>query len=435
MIAREQYVTYEVSPHAHEQSTFTLNISVPSKFIESLYSYTLHQQKQELSTHGFVRGSIPVSYLESTYKTPIIEYLKEFFFNYCVFNELIKNIIDTKTLICGEPELRDIQFDEGKGARYCFHARAHKPECKQEWKKASFKAPQRKNYKDLDRQVESFIKEESAKEATVAPEICIGDWVCFDIHLEDHDKCELIPSYKNRMWLRMSDEELDSESYSLFSGKRKGDLFCTQSSFLHNYFSPQFDAVHNFGISIVDVSPHTYFSLDLFKRQFKIKGPKDLHQKLIEVFSHRNDISQRRETTEGVMKLVRDHYQVSIPEFLIDRQEKLVRESVKTNPDYHVYKAQSDFKKQVRQLAEKQLKDALLIDHIAKQEMITIDHDDVMCYMNLLKRPRMKEFIYFGVPLQKIGGQELPISHELVRYYTLREKTLNHIVHGLTKNR
>ena len=37
----------------------------------------------------------------------------------------------------------------------------------QEWKYLPFKAPKRKNYKDLDRQVETFLQEEVSSERKI----------------------------------------------------------------------------------------------------------------------------------------------------------------------------------------------------------------------------------------------------------------------------
>ena len=76
----------------------------------------------------------------------------------------------------------------------------------------------------------------------------------------------------------------------------------------------------------------------------------------------------------------------------------MVLRAVQVNPDYHVYKSQLDFKEKIRQLAEKQLKETIIIDAIAYQEGIEITDEDVRSYLNFLQRPRTKEFVYFAPP-------------------------------------
>jgi FKBP-type peptidyl-prolyl cis-trans isomerase (trigger factor) len=111
----------------------------------------------------------------------------------------------------------------------------------------------------------------------------------------------------------------------------------------------------------------------------------------------------------------------------------MVLQAVQHNPDYHVYKSQSDFKDKVKALAEKQLKEAIIIDAIAYQEGISVSDEDVRAYLNLLKRPRMKDFMYFTLPEPKMQGQEVPLSAEFIKRYCLREKTLNHLIKEVTK--
>ena len=79
----------------------------------------------------------------------------------------------------------------------------------------------------------------------------------------------------------------------------------------------------------------------------------------------------------------------------------MVLAAVQNNPDYHVYKAQADFKEKVKQLAEKQLKETIIVDAIAYQEGLSVSDEDVRAYLNFMKRPRMKEFVHFVLPSYK----------------------------------
>jgi FKBP-type peptidyl-prolyl cis-trans isomerase (trigger factor) len=86
-------------------------------------------------------------------------------------------------------------------------------------------------------------------------------------------------------------------------------------------------------------------------------------------------------------------------------------------------------------LAEKQLKELAIIDTLAYKENISVTKDDIFGYINLMKRPRTREFIYFTLPTTKTYGQELPLSHETIRQQCLREKTLNYVIQRLIKQK
>jgi FKBP-type peptidyl-prolyl cis-trans isomerase (trigger factor) len=98
-----------------------------------------------------------------------------------------------------------------------------------------------------------------------------------------------------------------------------------------------------------------------------------------------------------------------------------------------VYRKQKDFNFWIQQLAEKQVKETLLIDQLIYRENIVVTHEDIVNYLNLDKRQRMREFIYFGLPESKHYGQEMPlVTNELSRVCA-REKAINYVIYYLTK--
>lgn len=417
-----------------ESGEYQAKVTIKLPLVEAMYQQVLLEQKKNLQTDGFSKGSVPLSYIEYTYKNYILEHLKEFFFNHCIINFLCEEIKNNQVVIAGEPQLKKITMEPSKDAEFVFSFTQIRPEVKNEWKKYRFKAPGRKNYKDLDRQVETFLKEEEEKRKNYNPEagIQLSDWVCFTLSVaNEEDFCDL-KLHKNVMWLKMGREDADRDAHALFLGRKVGDTFTTKSNYLQRYFSNKMDTHYLFEITIVDHISDAYFSVDQFKDHFKIKTLKEMHHKFIEVFSYRNDISQRREIIETAFKTLLKHYRIAIPSDLVDRQEQMVLKAVRRNPDYHVYKAQRDFDKKVRMLAEKQLQEAIIIDHLGYQENMNVTRDDVASYLNLLLRPRTKEFVCFDLPQTQMNGQEQPLPAGLVNQSCLREKTLNHIIRHLT---
>lgn len=429
--------------HGEHMFTFTIDqqyqthtvarVSIEQSQVKSLYNQALLAQKAEASTYGFPHGDTPLFYIEQNFKSHIIDHLKELLFTHCVMGFLCDSIYTHKLVTVGDPILTDIMLDPAQGAHYSFIlAHAH-PEREERWKRLHLRPPERKNYKDLDKQVESFIKEETDNVQRTNNTISMGDWVCFDMWFINSQQQPLLTSYKDTLWVKISDEEADLELHTLFLGKKQGDTFHTQSSVLQNYVSNKLNMHYTFAITIKDFLPNNHFSFDFLKRHFGIKSSKEVHQKLIEVFSYRNDLSQRRETIEATFKLLLKHYILFLPKHLVERQRQLVLATVHVNPDYHVYKAQNDFKEKIRLLAEKQLKEAIITDTIAYQENIRLLHDDIAGYLNLIKRPRTKEFVYFDIPATKARGHEVPISEAVLKQYCLREKTLNYVIQYLTK--
>ena len=108
----------------------------------------------------------------------------------------------------------------------------------------------------------------------------------------------------------------------LFLGKKIGDVIYTDNEGLREYFNEQMGSNFNFCVTIKDIVPHSYVCLDQLKKQFRIKTNKELHQKLIEVFSYRNDISQRKAMIDEACKLMLSKHPFSAPHFLILRQEE-----------------------------------------------------------------------------------------------------------------
>jgi FKBP-type peptidyl-prolyl cis-trans isomerase (trigger factor) len=107
--------------------------------------------------------------------------------------------------------------------------------------------------------------------------------------------------------------------------------------------------------------------------------------------------------------------------------------AIQRNPDYNVYRKQKDFNFWVQQLAEKQVKETLLIDQLIYNENIVVGNEDIVGYLNLDKRPRMKEFVYFNLLDGKREGQEMPWSKNELARICAREKAINYAIHHLTK--
>jgi FKBP-type peptidyl-prolyl cis-trans isomerase (trigger factor) len=414
------------------------NILIGSVIIEKplvniLYQHSLQTHQAEARTFGFLKGTTPLTYLERTLKIPIIEQLKEFLLKHVVIDFLYHELRTKNIVIIGNPRLSDMHFDKDHDATFTFDMVPVRHTLKTDWKSFSFKAPMRKNYKDLDRQADSFIKEETVRSLQPLTTIISSeDWIAFNVALIDKNDSPLLGTFEDTLWLKIGNEEVDKDARQLFLGKMVGESITSTNHLLRSYFTSKSDIVYMFRVAITDRVPHATFNFEEMKTFFGLKNTKDLHQKLIEVLSYRNDMSQRRETADAVLRLLIKHHPIPLPTELVQRQEHIIIKKMQLNPDYYVYRSQRDFMSKVRLLAEKQLKEEMIIDTIAYHENIAVTSTDIRAYLNLLQRPRTKEFIYFEQPLAKANGQEIPLSHTLLQRHCLREKTLNYVIRHLT---
>lgn len=422
--------------HNYEQPTLCrATIIVAKSLVNTLFQETAVALKSNIQAYGFQQGDVPVEYIVKQYKINITEHLKEFFFKFGIVNFLFQEIRGQKLLVAGDPRLVDISLEYDHDARFVFELSVFPAIPLNEWKYFPFKAPNRKNYKDLDRQVEAFVQEEQKSLEKHLPDkgIAIGDWVNFNVSIVDNAHTPLEDRFVQDFWLKLGNEDIEGHLQALFLGRKKGEEFVANNKGLQDYFSDQLRASYNFKVKVIEVVSHAYFCFDQFKDHFRIKTNKDMHKKLIEVFSYRNDVSQRLAMVEEAFKLLLSRHRFFAPNYLVLRQQKIILGAIQFNPDYNVYRKQKDFNFWLQQLAEKQVKETLLIDQLIYRENIIVSNEDIVNYLNLDKRPRMKEFIYFGLPESKHYGQEMPLAaHELSRVCA-REKAINYVIHYLTK--
>jgi len=416
------------------QSFCTAKVTIPSHISDKAYQEAILAQKESARAIGFNKRNVPIEYIRQNFEVNINSHLEEFLFKYFTLNFLLKELKNQKINIAGDPRIKEISVQPGEDAIFTFDVSLFPKIEFQNWKYYPFKAPKRKNYKDLDRQVETFMKLESRqKKENTKDEVDIQDWVSFDIWVVDEDNKPIFSDFKENLIIKIGDEEADREFQKLFIGKKIDDLFYARDDGLQEYFGNQIGSNYKFGVKINNIVNNEFFCFEKFKRQFRLKTKKEIARRLIEVFSYRNDLSQRQAMVEEAFNLMFKKYTFDVPNHLILRQQQKLLYELRKNPDYHVYKNQKKFDDHINKLANKQIKELILIDQLANKENIVATDEDVCCFLNLTNRPRMKDFIYFKMPETKVDGQETPISAELIRQQALREKTLNYIIYHFTR--
>ena len=246
----------------------------------------------------------------------------------------------------------------------------------------------------------------------------------FSATLLDENQKPIFQQLTSDFWMKMQKSELSNKFKSIFIGKKQGDSFITNELNFEDPSDTSNGADPIFLIIIKSVIKGQSLSLELFKHIIQIKNKTDLHNKMMEVFSYRNDMSQRKTIIEEVFNLLLSKHRFEVPKHLVLRRQEDILLNLMTQPDYHVYKAQKDFLKCIELLAEKNLKEETIIDQIAYKENIRVDSIDIQDYLNLLNNKRMSEFAYFRPTLEKIEDLHSPLNQGIIVHTVLTRKDI-----------
>ncbi|MCK4264845.1 hypothetical protein KAW80_00630 [Candidatus Babeliales bacterium] len=407
-------------------------VEIDKDTIEAIKNQIIDRYRNQVIQTGF--KETPLEYIKNHYQKEIRSSIKSFLLRYYVVDYLTNELINQGIIVANFPRLYKIEFTSENALRYIFDISTTNPIPIREWKHFSFKAPKRKNYKDLDKQVSYFIKKEQERsKSSEKDRIEENDWVCFDAILVDPSGRPVPEIHKNNLWVRMNINNIPNPFLESFLNKKIGDTFLSNQLSLYDNFEDESGGKQSFFITISALIKGTFCNMDAFKAMFRLKNKSDIHEKLIEVFSYRNDISQRKSIIEEMFNLFFAKHRFEIPKHLIIRKQEEILFSLKQRPDYQVYKLNNNFSSQIEVLAEKQLKEEILMDQLANHENIRIDVKDIQNYLNLFSNHRLKEFVYFKPSQDILEDNTLPIHHSLLRHLCRREKTLNYVLYHLTR--
>lgn len=416
----------QFSPHLY-RAIVKIPVEIINRFVHNAIDRMTRKNIQGLSKVG-----TPADYIKQNFTQNIVNHMKEFFFKYFVLSRLYKEVRAKKIVMLGEPRLVDCFLAIDKDAEYHLEFNTIYMPITRDWKYISFKSTQRKKYKDIDKQASEFLKEEEEKEKQHKDSgIEIGDWVNFSVAVIDINNAKLF-DVDESLWIKIGQDDSTLPFQEVFIGKKIGDQFYSDHFSIQEFFNTENNIPHHFLITIIGRAPQGYFSIENFKKHFKIKTHKKAHEKIVEVFSYSNDMSLRRNITNEAFETLLKTYPIDIPEQCVLRQQQAILSALQDNPDYIVYRTEPGFNDRVKKLAEQQLKEVALIELLAHSEDLEASDEDTMLYLNLAQRPRTRELIHFIHP-EIAYASEIPIHTESLKQSCLREKALNHAILYLTK--
>ncbi len=431
------------TPHQHELlkfhsaplSSHLLKITVE---VSPTVQQTLREQSLELfranSLDGFDRNLLPITYIHELYGGEIKNKIKYYVLHHLVIDFIMQEVMARKINLANYPRLATIDMRPDDSIVYHFDVSVADPIELKEWKHFSFKSPKRKKYKDLDKQVVSFMENRGnhAKKQQlniVEP----NDWVLFDATMVTSGRKPVLPELPSSFWIYTGQQHVTGHFVSELFNKSAENSFTTNSFGLRNQDSRIENRQYNFMVTIRAIVKGSHFSVDTFKGTFKLKNKVEIHNKLMEIFSYRNDISQRRAIIEEMFHLLLSKHRFEVPKHLVLRRQEDIVQSLVAQPDYHVYKSHDNFSEYIEMLAEKQLKEEVLVDQIAYNEGMKVEFRDAYQYLHLFSNKKLSEFIYFRPTTESMHDLENPINVSTLAQAVWREKTLNFIIHTLTK--
>lgn len=423
-----RFISVALSSHVYK-----VTIEVEGDLYRCLFDQTLDLFSSS-ACDGFDRDKTPRDYVKEMYAKEIGQKIQNYFFYHLVTDFVINELIARKINSVNYPRLASIEHCLDKKVFYHFDVSVADPLELKEWKHFAFKPPKRKRYKDLDKQVESFVDQQPENTAKQNPNrVGEGDWVYFQASMIDAKQQEISPHLSCNFWVCTSNQGINDDFINQLIGKEIGESFTTKFFSYHEQESESQWCFFPFNIVVKAIVKGGYFSLEIFKNTFKLKNKNDVHNKLMEIFSYRHDQSQRKAIIDEVFHLLLSKHRFEVPKHHVLRREEDLVHFLSKEPDYYVYKSQRDFHDYVELLAEKQLKEEIIIDQIAYNENIRIETRDIAQYLHLFSNKRLREFIYFRPIAEKVDSQTAPINTTILMQSALREKTINQIIHTLTR--
>jgi len=293
-------------------------VTISSDIFNQVKFYITEFHSKYSRPQGLESIDLPFNYIEKENREKIESSIKKFILKYIVFDFMAMQIPNKRVSLANGPRIASIVLEDDNTLKYYFDLSMASQLSMKDWKLFSFKAPKRKQYKDLDKQVDLFIKSENSIYKKQNFELIENyDWVNFAAVLLDDKNVGVIPDYESNFWLRINIDEIEEPFQKNFVGKKLGDSFTITGFPLVGEIRDLISEQSKFSINIKSIVKGMELDQETFKSFFKLKTKSNLHSKMIEVFSYRNDVSQRKAIIEEVFHLLFSKHRFEIPKHFV----------------------------------------------------------------------------------------------------------------------
>jgi FKBP-type peptidyl-prolyl cis-trans isomerase (trigger factor) len=408
-----------------------VSLNVPSPLVAHIQDHVTHTYANYNVIPGMTCKHLPLRYTQQYFATEIERDTKQFVLEHFVNESIMHHLNERGVNVVNWPRLMSITGSASDGFTYTFAVSLAPDVDIDDWKTHTFIPPRRKNYTDLDIQVSGFIKQLDEVPAPTTPDtIEHGDWVQFKATLQSpHSTTPL--NTPTTYWIHTAAANIPLSYADAFIGKSRGDQFEISATAFAQSLGSKKDSDYNFSIVIEDIIKDTYMPLTDLAESLSVPEVALLPDRLIEIFSLRNDISLRRAIIEELFYMLLGTYRFDIAPHAVTRRKELLLTMMQHTPDSAVYTKQKQFLPHIGLLAESKLKEESLIDAIALHEKISVTNDDIRHYIQMASHERLKEFVYFTPLTDDLTSSHDLLSQQAITHIVRREKTLNHVISQL----
>jgi FKBP-type peptidyl-prolyl cis-trans isomerase (trigger factor) len=409
---------------------WNLLIHIPVTLATHIKDHITALYRQYTVMPGMSCSTLPITYTQHYFAHEIEQDTQKFLYDHFIEDSIHFFLQENNITIVNWPRLQAIEGDATTGYTFTIGLSRAPHVSLTDWHAHTFIAPKRKNYTDLDIQVESFIATLQPTKAESQPIVEAGDWVNFSAQLRSPHIQAPLHSISN-YWLRISIPTLATPALHQFLGCSKNNTFSIPATALSANSNLQTQSDYSFDITIKHVVKTHKLSITQVQSSLETATHTELHNKLIEIFSFRSDVSLRKAIIEELFYSLFNAFRFEIPPHAITRRKELFLDIMHKNPENSVYTKQKHFSTHVTLLAEARLKEEALIDAIAQYENIHATPEDISHYLCLASHDRLKEFLYFTPLTEETLTTDRPCNEHILTQVVRREKTLNAIIQRL----
>jgi len=405
-------------------------IEVPASLVAHVKDHITLIYQQYTIMPGLSCKNLPVSYTQHYFAQEIERETQRFLQDHFIQESVQDFLKEHKIATVNWPRLKEITVTASGSYLFTLSLSLAPAISLDNWQAYTFMAPKRKNYTDLDIQVESFLatlSTETVQANTIEP----GDWVRFSAQFRSPHIQTPIHSPLH-YWIRITNPLLASPAMQQFINAKINDTFILPATALAHPPIATSETNYYFDVTIENIVKTNKISLPQLQASLNVTDHQSLHNKLIELFSYRNDISLRKSIIEELFYSLLNVFRFEMAPHAITRRKEFLLFLMQKTPDNSVYIKQKQFANQITLLAEAKLKEEALIDAIAQYEQISVTPADITHYLSLASNERLKEFLYFSPLNEEALSSEQPCGEYILTQSVLREKTLNRIIEKLS---
>lgn len=232
---------------------------------------------------GISCSTLPISYTQHYFAQEIEKETQQFLFEHFIEGNVQNFLQENKIATVNWPRLKEITGSAQAGYIITMALSLAPHLALNGWHTHTFVAPRRKNYTDLDIQVESFI-------ATLDPEIInrnatveTGDWVRFSAQFRSPLVQTPVHS-QTQYWLRITNPVLTTPEMTQFLNAKIGSQFTVPASALSSRQETTFSTDYYFDITIEHIVKTQKLSVQQVQDCLHVCDHQTLHNKLIEIF-------------------------------------------------------------------------------------------------------------------------------------------------------